>query len=542
MDQTLQTNYSNFLLDYYKHLVKNVGTQNEDWSDALEYIFNIIKKNGGGSVSFLENSTYGFSRSVLCDDLNNIFILGGSNVILRKNTDFDKSKGIRLFNINYSSNIVIRDLKFIGESGADNSNWDDTIIMNYDASNVLIENCQFENTAIALNIGSDSEKNNETICSNIVIKNCRFNNVGQCYTTHPGGAENVTFKDNKGKDIEVMVKLSSRIKNEGYITIFNNYIENTKIGFDFVNTPNIYCYNNVIINAQEYGIQSESYENTQGTEHEGTSYDLSNWNIDNNTFEDCNIFVRITTDSTKVLDKLNISNNIFRDKNIENNNAIILTSNIKNVSIKNNIFDNLKLTNNSLFLINNTCARLMPGHNPFGEICDNKISNCEGKAFIYFEGNTEQLSDFVLKNNIEYDSNLAFIISEYSKIYNSGIINNDFSNSSNNKAMITGIYENVVFKNNNIKTASADILANIEAKSCSLINNVFSNTMNNGVAIRLGQSEGKTLFKDNNYYGESRLFNKYSYKDYIELQSPNGTKYKIKVSDNGQITATKENQ
>lgn len=531
---------SYYLLDDFKSLVKNVGNENEDWSEAIEVILEKLKNDGGGSVIFLENYCYGFSRSILCNNLNNISIIGGNNIVLKKNTDFDITKGIRLFNINYSSNLVIRDLKFIGVSGVNNLNWDDTILMDYDANNVLIENCQFENVATALDIGSDHEINSETICSNIIIQNCEFNNVGQCYTTHPGGAKFVTFRDNIARNISVMVKTSCRIKNEGYINIYNNYIENTEIGFDFVNTPNINCYNNVIINAIEYAIQSEDYENTQGTESEGISYDLSNWNIYNNNFKECNVFIRIKTDKDKILDRLNISNNIFKNKSIESDNAIVLIGNIKNVNIKNNTFDTIKLNNNSLFIINNTCIRLISKQSPFGEICDNIIKNCEGKSFIYFEGDLENLSDIILKNNIEYTSNLAFIISEYALIKDSSIINNKFNNTTNTNAMITGIYNNTVFKENEIKAVSTEILANISVATCKLINNIFSNTATSGISLRLSQSAGNTLLKDNTFIGEARLFNKYSYQDYIEIQSPKGIKYKISVSDKGTVIATKQ--
>ena len=223
MELTLQkTTNSTYLLDNYKSLVKNVGTENEDWSDAIDVIFQNVKNNGGGSITFSDNYSYGFSRSILCDDLNNVSLIGGNNIILKKNSDFNKSSGIRLFNMNYSSNLFIRDLKFIGISDVNNSNWDDTILMDYDASNVLIENCKFENVATALDIGSDHEKNSETICSNIIIQNCKFNNVGQCYTTHPGGAKHVIFRDNTANNIKVMYKTSCRIKNEGYINIYNN--------------------------------------------------------------------------------------------------------------------------------------------------------------------------------------------------------------------------------------------------------------------------------------------------------------------------------
>jgi hypothetical protein len=542
MELTLQkTTNSTYLLDNYKSLVKNVGTENEDWSDAIDVIFQNVKNNGGGSITFSDNYSYGFSRSILCDDLNNISLIGGNNIILKKNSDFNKSSGIRLFNMNYSSNLFIRDLKFIGISGVNNSNWDDTILMDYDASNVLIENCKFENVATALDIGSDHEKNSETICSNIIIQNCKFNNVGQCYTTHPGGAKHVVFRDNTANNIKVMYKTSCRIKNEGYINIYNNYINNTNIGFDFVNSPNIICYNNVIINAKEYAIQSEDYEDTQGTGFEGISYDLSNWNIRNNIFEECNTFIRIITDTTKTLDGLNINNNIFRNKSIESNDSIKLVGNIKNVSIKNNTFDNLKLNNNSLFYIYNTCIRLISEQSQFGEICNNIINNCKGKSFIYFQGNSEKLSDFILKDNMEYNSNLAFIISDYILIKDSSIINNKFNNTTNTNAMITGNYNNTVFKDNEIQTVATDILANISVPTCKLINNIFSNTATNGVAFRLAQSTGNTFLKDNTFTGEARLFDKYSYEDYIEIQSSNGTKYKINVSNSGNVIATKQN-
>jgi len=439
-------------IDDYKYFVKNLGSSNEDWSDALDFVLESIKKNNsGGEINFTPNYTYGFSKCIDEDNIQKISFLGGERTILKKNSDFNSSNGIRLFNINYSSDLVLKNIKFIGISGSNNMNWDDTILMDYDAYNVLIENCQFEDVATALDIGSDYEKNSETICSNISIQNCKFNNVGQCYTTHPGGAKNVTFRDNTANNVQIMYKTSCRIKNEGHIEIYNNSVTNTQIGFDFVNTPNINCYNNTIINAKEYGIQTETYDDSQGTEHEGISYDTYNWNINNNKFIDCNVFIKLTTDKNRTLDGVNIINNNFTNTTIDGGDSIIIQSNVKNVNIQNNDFSNIKLKDNSIFYINSTYYRFISEDSDFGEISNNIINNCTGKTFIYCCGNQETLKNLIVKNNSQNNGDLGLIINECEVIENSSFINNKFDATTNLlfiKGMLKGIYKNTIFKDN----------------------------------------------------------------------------------------------
>lgn len=499
------TNYYIYNMDNYKYLVKDLGSINEDWSDALDFVFKSIK-NVGGEINFSKNYIYGFSKSIDGYYMNKVLIRGESGTIIKKNPNFDSSNGIRLLNMNKSSNLVIKNIKFIGISGSNNTDWNDTILMNYDCQNVVIDNCKFENAAIALNIGSYHIDNSETICSNITIQNCDFNNVGQCYTTHPGGAKKVIFRNNIANNVQVMYKTSCRIKNKGNIEIYNNIVTNTTIGFDFVNTPNINCYNNTIINAKEYGIQTETYENTKGTEHEGTSYDIDDWTINNNNFQDCNVFIRLTTDKSKVLSDVNIKNNKFTNKTINGIEAIIIQSNVKNINIENNIFSNIKLKDNSFFYINSTYNRFISKDSDFGEISNNTVNNCTGEAFIKCDGSQETLKNLIVKNNTQNNGDLAFIINDCKVIENASFVNNKFNAITNAKEMITGTYKNTIFKNNDIRTLSAEILANIKVNDCSIIKNRFeSMKKRDSVSLRMVKYSRNTVLENNNFNEEVRI-------------------------------------
>ncbi|EKQ56951.1 MULTISPECIES: hypothetical protein [unclassified Clostridium] len=494
-------------IDDYKYLVKNLGEVNEDWSDALNFVLENIKKNNtNGEILFTKNFTYGFSKSIDEDNINGISFLGEAGTILKKNSNFNSSQGIRLLNINSSSDLIFKNIKFIGMSGADNTNWDDTILMDYDCQNVQIDNCQFENVATALDIGSSVNENKETICSNITIQNCSFTNVGQCYTTHPGGAKNVIFRNNVANNVQVMYKTSCRIKNEGNIEIYNNRVTNTNIGFDFVNTPNINCYNNTIINAKEYGIQTETYENTQGTEHEGTSYDIYNWIINNNRFEDCNVFIRLTTDKTKTLDGVDIINNKFVNKTLDNVSPIILESNVKNINLQNNNFSNIELKDNPIIFINSTFNRLISNDSDFGKVSNNTINNCNGKAFIECSGKDEVIKKLIINNNKQNDGDLAFIISECQEIVNSSFFNNNFASNENSKEMLAGTYRNTTLNGNDIRTCSEDILANIKSNDCTLIENYF-NSVSQNTSLRIVEYGIETKLENNKFNGEVRIIN-----------------------------------